>query len=1052
MSNSDPDRYGGNQLEGSALSRVTHAWGGPVCRLDVNAGPEDLVPAGKSSGPTWDTIAVDGPFGQWEVSRDHQASTSTRQAAESRNTPVPRVRIGGTLNANLRPSAINQLRVQRTIRSHFCFQVNLEPPPAESIHWSIEGSTQEAFRLIRDWRIGAVDDAKVSMVTTTVDALDPTPVAFVHDGEGGAHGWSSRSGERRSKTSHIHHVAVIHDTGWIVSRDRDGEDNVWTLSIFFRIDEGSEVAQPPAWRAHALIKVHVFAGSTPKANNPPASFASYIGRRPATLDAPGLDGHPESDVAVDVAIGWGSSSRTDLAPQHADSNLLDFAQNEPTDGVVSASDPELILVLRPFVAAIARVDSMIQSSPIGGPRLAWAGFWFGMVVYAVTRLWRIDVYPIAFDGDEAGIVALSRDLLDARFRDGFGILFPIFFPYPNWNPDVGVYMHLVTSSLFGVSVTVARATAVLLSAPTPIAIALTLKIALRNRAWWLAPLVVAALPMWFHLSRSAYDSATWVAFYACFICAYFVYRYEHPRFAWIIVLFGALTFYSNSIAHIIIFASIISFIVIDFGYHRRHLGRWRNPSIGAIVALLPLLIFLTKNPGYFASRTNSAHPYWASNAPAIIDVGLLMVRSFLIALDPRVWFSGMERTKYVDVTGYHNYYPGTMPLLPLWLAPFIIAGIACLALPRFRAYRWQICAILAVTLSPAIVARFAPTRSLGVVVPVTILAVVGLDIFPRALRRTRLVGALMVIAVATTGSYMVLQEALTTQSTRRQDYGGYGIQWGSQYVFKMVNDQLESFPGSRVMVTTDWNWGGHHFINFFVSKENRATGRVFLGSLDTLIHGQEPWGPDLWAVMSPAQLEALDAYIANPGGATGRPRIISDQVTAKVLHPDGTPGFLMVRLREAPDVRAMLAAEREARRKLSFVTVAIDGQRAIVGYTNLDDGAIAPVFAISPGALARLAGPNPAVLDVAFGNPRPVRTIRLTVGASLWRVTAQVFPRDGSAEVRKSGEGVPDGGNSVVEINLDAPAQDVVRVRLEINQLNASDEDSTVHLYRVEFR
>jgi len=25
-------------------------------------------------------------------------------------------------------------------------------------------------------------------------------------------------------------------------------------------------------------------------------------------------------------------------------------------------------------------------------------------------------------------------------------------------------------------------------------------------------------------------------------------------------------------------------------------------------------------------------------------------------------------------------------------------------------------------------------------------------------------------------------------------------------------------------------------------------------------------------------------------------------------------------------------------------------------------------------------------------------------------------------------------------------------VRLEINQLNASDEDSTVHLYRVEFR
>ncbi|NDF55976.1 MAG: hypothetical protein EB145_17635, partial [Proteobacteria bacterium] len=85
-------------------------------------------------------------------------------------------------------------------------------------------------------------------------------------------------------------------------------------------------------------------------------------------------------------------------------------------------------------------------------------------------------------------------------------------------------------------------------------------------------------------------------------------------------------------------------------------------------------------------------------------------------------------------------------------------------------------------------------------------------------------------------------------------------------------------------------------------------------------------------------------------------------------------------------------------------------------------------------------------------NPRPVRTIRVTVGASLWRVTAQVYVKDGSVEVKKSGEGVPDGGNSIVEINLDAPVQDASRVRLEINQLNASDEDSTVHLYRVEFR
>ena len=1053
MSFSDAEPSQANQPRVGNTSQVMHVWEGAACRLDVVTSSDASGPELDQLTEDWNTVLVEVPFGLWEVSRDRETNGRDTNSPDLGFGSGPRVRVGGNVNSIIQPPLINRARVGDTGGNRFNFQVSLDPLPAEQTIWSIEGSADEALQLTRDWRSGAVDHAKALTLTTTVDALDPTPVAFVQSAAGVAQGRSGAIPDRRSNASHLHHVAVIHDTGWIVSRDRDGEDNVWTLSVFSRISEQSGAAEACPWKAIAIIRVHVYAGPSQASGIGATSIASYLDERPSFIDASGGETKLESEAATDVSGSAGSTSWTDRATKDRHQGVDVFTLDDAEDAQVSAPGlGSAFPFLRPFAAAIARVDAMIQSSPVGRSRLSWTGFWFGMVVYAVTRLWRVEAYPIAFDGDEAGIVALAQGLLEGRFRDGFGILFPIFFPYPNWNPDVGVYVHLITSSLFGVSVVVARATAVLLSSPTPIAIAFTLKVALGNRSWWLAPLVVAALPMWFHLSRSAYDSATWVAFYACFVGAYFAYRYQHPRHAWLVVVFGALTFYSNSIAHLIIGASIFAFIIIDFSYHRRYLSRWRNPSIGAIVAIVPLLIFLNKNPGYFATRTNSAHPYWASDGPSFLETGLQMGKSFLLALDPRVWFSGIERTKVVDVTGYHNYYPGTMPLLPLWLAPFILAGIACLAMPRFRAYRWQIFAVLAVSISPALVARFAPTRSLAVVIPVTILAVVGIDIVPRAFRHTRLVGALIFAAVATTGSFMVLNDALTTQSTRRQDYGGYGIQWGSQYVFNMVNARLKATPGSRVMVTTDWNWGGHHFIDFFVSREDRAAGRVFLGSIDTLIHGQEPWGPELWAVMSPAQLEAIDEYIANPGGATGRPRIIADQVTETVLHPDGTPGFLLVRLLEAPDVRAILTAERESRRRLSFVTVAIDGDRAVVGYTNLDDGAIPPVFGRTTGALARLAGPNPAVLDVAFGNPRPVRTIRVTVGASLWRVTAQVHVKDGSVEVKKSGEGVPDGGNSIVEINLDAPIQDVSRVRLEINQLNASDEDSTVHLYRVEFR
>lgn len=127
---------------------------------------------------------------------------------------------------------INRTRVGDTGGNRFSFQVSLGPLPAEQTTWSIEGSADEALQLTRDWRSGAVDHAQTSTLTTTVDASDPTPVAFVQSSAGVAHGRSGTIADRRFNGAHLHHVAIIHETGWIVSRDRDGEDNVWTLSIF----------------------------------------------------------------------------------------------------------------------------------------------------------------------------------------------------------------------------------------------------------------------------------------------------------------------------------------------------------------------------------------------------------------------------------------------------------------------------------------------------------------------------------------------------------------------------------------------------------------------------------------------------------------------------------------------------------------------------------------------------------------------------------------------------------------------------------------------------
>ena len=148
--------------------------------------------------------------------------------------------------------------------------------------------------------------AKALTLTTTVDALDPTPVAFVQSAPGVAHGRSGAIAARRPNASHLHHVAVIHDTGWIVSRDRDGEDNVWTLSVFSRISEQSGGAEACPWQAIAIIRVHVYAGPIQASGIGATSITSYLDERPSAIDASGGETKFESEAATDVSRSAGS--------------------------------------------------------------------------------------------------------------------------------------------------------------------------------------------------------------------------------------------------------------------------------------------------------------------------------------------------------------------------------------------------------------------------------------------------------------------------------------------------------------------------------------------------------------------------------------------------------------------------------------------------------------------------------------------------------------------------------------------------------------------------
>jgi len=91
--------------------------------------------------------------------------------------------------------------------------------------------------------------------------------------------------------------------------------------------------------------------------------------------------------------------------------------------------------------------------------LQWVLAGIAILVYAITRLGQITLFPLYFFADEAIEVVLARELIARGFRDEKGNLLPVFFnAYGFQVPLVTVYFHSLTSSLFGISPEVTRIT------------------------------------------------------------------------------------------------------------------------------------------------------------------------------------------------------------------------------------------------------------------------------------------------------------------------------------------------------------------------------------------------------------------------------------------------------------------------------------------------------------------------------------------------------------------------------------------------------------------
>ena len=107
----------------------------------------------------------------------------------------------------------------------------------------------------------------------------------------------------------------------------------------------------------------------------------------------------------------------------------------------------------------------------------------------------------------------------------------------------------------------------------------------------------------------------------------------------------------------------------------------------------------------------------------------------------------------------------------------------------------------------------------------------------------------------------------------------------------------------------------------------------------------------------------------------------------------GGPGFHVARLAYVPDVEAVFAAEREARRALveGQVTLGPPGGAPVrVRHSVLDSGSLREMVDGDPQTLGRFMEANPALLELDFPQPRPLTGLSLLLANGNYEVTARL--------------------------------------------------------------
>ena len=610
--------------------------------------------------------------------------------------------------------------------------------------------------------------------------------------------------------------------------------------------------------------------------------------------------------------------------------------------------------------------------------IVWAAI---LGVYLITRLVGLTQFPIYFFTDEAAQTVLAGDLVRDHFKNYAGDFLPTYFENGGYyRLGVSVYAQVVPYLLFGKSIAVTRGTSVLITLLGVVALGLILRNHFHLRFWWSGVLLFSLAPAWFLHSRTAFETAEAVSFFALFIYFYLEYRAGRTSYLYLALLAGALAFYTYSPFQVIMLLCALLLLLVDWRYH------WRNRTIigrGLLLAVLlaiPYLRFILARGQANLGTLASLDSIWVRPVPLSEKI-LVFAREYLHGLSPEYWFKPQVESLVRHEMKNYAYLPGAY--LPLIGLGFLISFAGFYTHKqetgderRLAAFRTTWICLLVIPVSAALV-QVGITRLLAMIVPAALFAAVGLDWLLSWISRRWIparILALGLFIILAGFNFWMLRDALVNGPLWYSDYGMSGLQYGTSQVFPAVEQYLHDNPGIRVVISPTWA-NGTDLLARFMLPESLP---VELGSITGYMDQHKSLDQNTLFVLPPDEYRAA----VESGKFTGI------QVVHTLYYPDGRPGFYFLKLRYVADIDRILAAESEQRHQMQTDEITLDGQTILVRHSPYDMGSIDSLFDQNNTSVTRTLDANPYILELTFPEPRTISGLSAIIGSAELEITA----------------------------------------------------------------